>query len=979
MFQRTKICTGLLIAIAGGSFGTSAFAQDTAVQRVEVIGSSIKRVDSETDAPIQTISHEEIAKSGATTVEELMRHITANQSSGSTAAASSSGATTGGISTISLRGLGPQRTLVLVNGQRSAPYGSPVDSVAVDIDSIPVAAIERIEVLKEGAGAIYGSDAVAGVVNFVLRKDYSGTEVSAYYGTSYDGKGSVTKGSILTGFNGEKGNVTFVLTAEHDLPLYGRDRAFANSVNFPAQNNTSASSGSYPANIYLPGLSTRFNPAVPVTLNSAGKFVATNPSQADCGTQGSVVSGTSCLFDFGPFVSLQPDAKRIGAMLSGHYDVSDTLSVHGDVSITNKTQYVLIQPAPIGSYVSIPYTLKDPSVQGNAVSPYYPTAFVTGITSAARAAGLYTGSDTPDLTLRYRPFITGGRGLTDTGTNARATAGADGTVAGWDYAANLVYSTSAVTETLDSGYFRINTDSTGIGIEDLLNGNVKDSSGNTLWTNPFGASTAASSAAALQTNFVGNAYQTHTTLTDASLKFSKDDLFKLPGGNVGAAFGVDLRKDEYKLTASPALSTGNISGYGGNFESFNRSRNVASVFGELDVPIIKGWDVDAAARWDKYSSTSNPNTVAGGVHTLEQLTSTNNDLIPLGLANQIASAGTQSAGGFSQGTWKLGSKFVLNKEFLARGTISTGFRAPSLLDLYAPIQTGVTGTLDDPKRCNDDADDGTDCATQFNEFTGGRGNLKPERSTTWTLGGVFEPIKDTSISVDYFHTNLRDAIVALSQEFLLQNEALYPNAIIRGPGDGIGTAGPIIGIDQRLTNLTAQRLAGLDFNLTTRLNSSVGRFTFGVDGTWFTKDVVVNPDGSVVNQINTTSTATEGVTPRVKLANELSWRAPSGVLELTAIYNWQSGGTDQCGNEIEDNGACPAGTAAPKYRAYGTADFQAKWDPVKAFTGTIGVKDAFQAKVPYVNGNGGAFQGGYDPTYVDPHGRFWYASATYRF
>ncbi len=973
MFQRTKICTGLLIAIAGGSFGASAFAQDTTVQRVEVIGSSIKRVDSETDAPIQTISHEEIAKSGATSVEELMRHITANQSAGSTAAASSSGATTGGISTISLRGLGPQRTLVLVNGQRSAPYGSPTDSVAVDIDSIPIAAIERVEVLKEGAGAIYGSDAVAGVVNFVLRKDYTGVEATAYYGTSYDGKGTVTKGSILTGFNGEKGNVTFVLTAEHDLPLYGRDRAFANSVNFPDKDNTQASSGTYPANIYLPGMSTRFNPAVPVALNSAGTgFTRTNASQADCGTQGSVVSGTSCLFDFGPFVSLQPDTKRVGALLSGHYDVSDTLSVHGDVSITNKTQYVLIQPAPIGSYVSIPYTL-------TTASPYYPTAFVTGITSAATAAGLYSGSATPDLTLRYRPFITGGRGLTDSGTNARATLGADGSVAGWDYAANLVYSTSAVTETLNSGYFRIDTDSTGLGIEDLLDGKVKDSSGNTLWTNPFGASTAASSAAALATNFVGTAYQTHTTLSEASLKFSKDDLAKLPGGNVGAAFGVDLRKDEYKLTSSPALASGNISGYGGNFESFSRSRNVASVFGELDVPIIKGWDVDAAARYDKYGSTSNPNSTAGGVATLETLTSTNNDTIPVGLANQIATAGTQSAGGFSQGTWKLGSKFVLNKEFLARGTISTGFRAPSLLDLYAPVQTGVTAAVDDPKRCNDPADDQTDCATQFNEFTGGRGNLKPERSTTWTLGGVFEPIKDTSVSVDYFHTNLRDAITALTPEFLLAHEAQYPNAIVRGPSDGIGNAGPIIGVDQRLTNLTAQRLAGLDFDLTTRLNSSVGRFTLAVGGTWFLKDEAVNPDGSIENQINTTSSTSVGVTPRVKLANEVSWRAPSGVLELTGIYNWQSGGNDQCGNLIEDNSACPAGVSAPKYRSYGTADFQAKWDPIKSFTGTIGVKDAFQAKVPYVNGNGGAFQGGYDPTYVDPHGRFWYASATVRF
>ena len=178
------------------------------------------------------------------------------------------------------------------------------------------------------------------------------------------------------------------------------------------------------------------------------------------------------------------------------------------------------------------------------------------------------------------------------------------------------------------------------------------------------------------------------------------------------------------------------------------------------------------------SSTSNPNTVAGAfwLTRCRALTSTNNDTIPLPLATQIATAGTQNAGSFSQGTWKLGSKFVLNKQFLTRATISTGFRAPSLLDLYAPGAIGVTVSLYDPSRCNDPNDGGTDCATQFNEFTGGKGNLKPERSTTWTLGAVFEPIKDTSFSVDYFHTNLRDAITALTPEFLLKHEGAYPNA-----------------------------------------------------------------------------------------------------------------------------------------------------------------------------------------------------------
>ena len=342
---------------------------------------------------------------------------------------------------------------------------------------------------------------------------------------------------------------------------------------------------------------------------------------------------------------------------------------------------------------------------------------------------------------------------------------------------------------------------------------------------------------------------------------------------MGAAFGVDVRKDQFKLTSATALATGNISGYGGNFESFNRSRNVASVFGELTCPSSRAGTSTARHVMTATARRRTRTRLPAPSDTLRFRQSTNNDTIPLAWRPD-RDGRHADAGSFSQATWKLDSKFVLNKQLLTRATISTGFRAPSLLDLYAPVQTGVSASLDDPARCHDAGDDDTDCATQFNEFTGGRGNLKPERSTTWTLGAVFEPIKDTSFSVDYFHTNLHDAITALTPEFLLQHEGAYPNAIFRGPGDAIGSAGPIIAVDQRLTNLTAQRIAGLDFDFTTRLNSSVGRFTLGVSGTWFTKDQIVNPDGNTENQYQHDVDHDDGRHAPSQLANELSWRSP---------------------------------------------------------------------------------------------------------
>ncbi len=178
-----------------------AWAQE-ASQRIEITGSSIKRIDAETALPVQVMTREDIQKSGATNVEQLMQSISAAASSGALMSNASSGATTGSISSISLRGLTSIRTLVLLNGRRIAPYGIGFtgDSVSVDVNSIPLSAIDRVEILKDGASAIYGSDAIAGVVNFILRRDYNGGELALDAGKTQAGGANNGRVSITTGF-----------------------------------------------------------------------------------------------------------------------------------------------------------------------------------------------------------------------------------------------------------------------------------------------------------------------------------------------------------------------------------------------------------------------------------------------------------------------------------------------------------------------------------------------------------------------------------------------------------------------------------------------------------------------------------------------------------------------------------------------------------------------------------------------------------
>jgi iron complex outermembrane receptor protein len=279
-----------LCLLSGQAWAQSSNA--AAPERVEITGSSIKRIDAETALPVQVLTREDIQRSGVSNVEQLLKSVSASSTLGGTSVANTgAGGGQGGsnsVSLISLRGLGSARTLVLINGRRSAPAGG---SSAVDISTIPIGAVERVEVLKDGASAVYGSDAVAGVVNFILRRDYSGIEATATLGApTRSGGGTETKLAILAGFGDfEKDRFAVTVAASYQAtkPIFGSDRSFARNINVDEQLDKTSTTA-FPANI-------RLNNG---TLKSA--------NYPDCGAY-SIVSPLTpgvCRYDNAPYIAL---------------------------------------------------------------------------------------------------------------------------------------------------------------------------------------------------------------------------------------------------------------------------------------------------------------------------------------------------------------------------------------------------------------------------------------------------------------------------------------------------------------------------------------------------------------------------------------------------------------------------------------------------------------------------------------------------
>jgi len=904
---------------------SSAPSAQTSENLAEIVvtGTSIKGLDAESALPVTVLKAEDIARTGATSAQDLFRYISSASSSGSTVQAQATGFQTGSISTISLRGLTSARTLILINGRRSAPYGGGSTGTAgnsVDISSIPIAAIERVEILKDGASAIYGSDAIAGVVNFILRNDFQGVDASVTGGApTRDGGGTEQHASFFGGIGDlktDRYNITLGLGFDHAGAILGSSRAFATRYS-PQFGNDVTSSFAFPANIAV----------FPTT---AGKPTTINPGVGNCAPSLNDVNFPSqCRFDNSPYDSVQPDTKKGSGLLNAHYQLTDTTQLYAEASFAQVTTLTQVQPVPLSyqnpllpsnpflAYQANLLATQYPNYHNPAItptaaafllpptSPYYPTAYA----AANGMAGL-------PLNLIYRDFANGVRLEQDTSDTTRAVGGWKGNLSGWDFDTSILYSEVKVKEDLKSGFPLYSK------IMPLLDTGV---------INPFGPTTdPAALAAAKATEFVGQDWSSKTSLTSLSGSASRA-LFDLPGGPLSAAVGAEVRRETFVYNPSPSIQTGDITGQGGNQLPEDAARSVESAYVEVNMPIVHSLDADAAVRYDHYQgvgSTVNP---------------------------------------------KGSLKFQPIDWWLLRASVGSGFRAPSLTDLYAAQATSVTsnGTRD-PIKCPTFDPNNPACSFQFSTVTGGNPNLKPEKSTTLTLGTVFEPTKNLSLGFDSFWIYLKNAIVVggLPTSTILQNAASatqFASLITRDAN------GNIVFISQTNANLFKENVSGMDVDFRYAFDiSDYGRISILANGTYYYKFATQNPDGSWTGQIDKGLTTVSGVISR--------WRH-----SLSLVYdigNWDASLTQHFQKGYHDsNGSIGGINAMRNVGVYDTVDGQLSYHMDKAWTFTLGVINIGDTAPPYANYASSAnnFVGGYDLSYGDPRGRFVYGRVGFQF
>ena len=396
------------------------------------------------------------------------------------------------------------------------------------------------------------------------------------------------------------------------------------------------------------------------------------------------------------------------------------------------------------------------------------------------------------------------------------------------------------------------------------------------------------------------------------------------------AAGFQAGKQELKQRFHQAIQLGDVTGYGGNSRNIDADRDYWAAFVEFNVPIVKNLELNAAVRYDDYSdfgNTTNP---------------------------------------------KLSLRWNPVRQLLLRGSWGTGFVAPTLTQAYGAETAGLSAPgLVDPLRCPT-TQDTNDCLTQFTERFGGNPLLKPQESEQWTLGFVFEPVNGFSIAFDWFDLDIKDIFSnGPSSSTILANQGQYGHLITRGPVQPQFPTipGPITSIDQRFINLGRARIEGFDINISaTGPATDWGRFSFNLDGTYYTKWDLQNPDGSFTTQVsNTFESPLQGVIPRYKQYATVTWtRGPwSGTLGNQYQSSYVDWKLDFDGNT----------------RRVSTLSL---WDLYGSYTGfknwklALGVQNLFDRDPPKSN-QFNSFQQGYEPTYYDARARFVYGSVTYTF
>ncbi len=906
----------------------AALAQDTStgstqLERVEITGSSIKRIAAEAALPVQTFSQADIKRSGVTSVTDFIQQLPVMQ--GFTVAADSVGGGGGGITTASIHDIGETYTLVLLNGRRMAPATS---GSTIDINSIPLAAVERIEVLTDGASALYGSDAIAGVVNFILKKGAAPFTIEAKVGKPQHPGAASRMVSLSKGFGDfDTDGYSFFVSGSHQnedrLKASQRDFAktgiidFTNPANGELLHFFNGSSRSIPPNVAVSYLD----------ANGKKKSVNINPYlkiNGKCPAAHVDLGDGNCYFDYTSSVEIAPEIKRDSIFASGSIKLGNSgFKAFGDLALNNAHVYSTIAPYPAEFALA-----KTSPLFTQYIAPYLTPLQLANETSA---------------NVKYRLQDLGGRAYDYQSQTSHVVAGVDGSAMGWDVNSAVTISENKQSQNYVSGFPLADRFTTA-----LSNGSI----------DPFpyalGEMPATMITALKDTQFTGTYNTTDIKMHGIDGRASRE-VFKLGGGSAQLGIGADYRQTSYTQRANQAVAHAEIL-FDDPQPEFDLKRSNAGAYAELLMPFSKQIEITTSARYDSISKITD------------------------GL-NGVTTGNDQSAG-----TYKVSARYQPQKSMLFRAAFGTGFKAGSMMEIAQPkTDFGVTGgtyvcpfTAANGLQNHPLAQYCDSAKGQIEEFTGGNPELKPETSRQWSLGAVFEPTDNISIKLDLWNVSIKDAITSVDEALILADPNKYIGLYTTKYKASTGLS--TLAILLAPINIGQQENRGLDYDFVFRNKLGNGKMTNRIAGTYMITSRYTTPGTSDSWE---TSLGQYGSNSAVTFRNVIkaSSTVDYGSWTHTLAANYRSGYKDK--HHDVDNCAVDNGVDCVDVQLnvpeYYTFDWQTQFRPMKNLELTAGIVNLADKKPPLSLRNTGSHQLGYDPRYASPVGRTYYLSASYKF
>jgi iron complex outermembrane receptor protein len=940
------------------SLGLNAQSEESDDENIEeietfsVTGTLIRRTDAVGPAPILTLDSEDIETSGYQQVSDLLRQLPMNTGF-SEADATASFAADGAY--VNLRGIGPQGTLVLVNGRRLAPYGAADFNGRnfADLNSIPASAIAKIEVLKTGASAVYGSDALGGAINIILKKDFEGVEFGVYYGNSTsDEDYGVYNMTATVGTSSERGSLIAIANYYNRKPFFLRDRDYSAYGNQGEAYNGSATlaNDGYFAFDKTSGTRDQGVDGGGFYLSSAhpmGRFDALRASELTL-PDGTVTANNTHFrgywfpgsgsqsdinnweyYNYNDDISAISKAIRKGIILMGDYDITDTIEFFVEANVQSNYSYTVFAPAPSFGDFTIPATNPYNPTNPNNGAYYNPDVYTNiGADPASYPDGLdlYAGG--------WRPKGPGNRDFETTSDFFRFVGGFKVALEeiDWEIETSFMFTKSKLEDTTRN-----------LMVADLVQGalnNTETSATNadpSTWAlNPFGFLPGGDNVEVWPLITTDD-----TRYADSELELwsvvGSGPLFDLPAGTLDAAVGVEFRRQRLEDRPSLASQQGQLIGSGGTSSSGNRE--ASAVFAEIRLPILESLEAQLAARYEDYD-----------------------DFGDTGVKPQI------------------GLLYRATEWMSLRVAYAENFRAPSLAQAYAGVQRGFSN-LEDQIRfpITNFQFDGS--GQQKEVRTGGNPILQPEESTSTSIGLIYSgqgALEGLEVSVDFWNIDASNLISTQSDNQTLADEAdLFdqnPSAFLamdpttrgrmtnvyREANEDFGgqtIPGQILYIDSTYQNLDTVEVRGLDLELVyTLATDNMGTFTFGTFWTYYDK----YKDGGEPNENEV------GTFRLPEYRGNFSTTWDYGDVRLSLLANYVS----EYDDIADDSDGVPY-----------TIESFLTWDLRATYRGfwdteiTVGLDNVLGEEPPYYRGD----NSGYDPAFSDPVERFAWISLSKAF